>query len=106
MHELSSLGTCSREKPCRDSENEQIRILFEREKEHILDDFRAEIQKHEFQADSGGRSIQELNDVATQKTSKSGFSLNDKKSIFSMILKQRFKNTSFKPILVGEVFRN
>ena len=63
MHELSSLSTCSREKPCRDSENEQIRILFERQKEHILDDFRAEIQKHEFQADSGRRSIQELNGI-------------------------------------------
>ena len=36
VHELSSLGSSSREKPSRDSENEQIRILFERQKIHIL----------------------------------------------------------------------
>ena len=41
-----------------------------------------------------------------QKMSKSGFSLNDKKSKFSLILEQRFKNTSSRPILMGEVFRN
>ena len=42
-------------------ENETIRILLERQKEQILADFRAEIHKHDFQADSDGRSIQELN---------------------------------------------
>ena len=50
VHELSSLGSRSREKPSRDSENEQIRILLERQ-EQILVDCRAEIHKHEFQAD-------------------------------------------------------
>ena len=35
-----------RENPCRDSENEQIRILLERQKERILADPQAEIQKH------------------------------------------------------------
>ena len=49
-----------RENPRRDSGNEQIRILLERPKEQILADFRAEIHKHEFQADSDRRSIQEL----------------------------------------------
>ena len=39
-----------REKPSRDSDNEQIRILLERQNEQILADCRAEIQKHEFQA--------------------------------------------------------
>ena len=48
VHELSSLSSCSREKPSRDSENERVRILHERQKEQILADFRAEIQKHEF----------------------------------------------------------
>ena len=48
----------------------------------------------------------EKNQVATQKTSESGFSLKDKKSKFSLIMEQRFKNTSFKPILRGEVSRN
>ena len=43
VHELGSLSSCSREKPSRDSENERIRILFERQKEQILADFRAEI---------------------------------------------------------------
>ena len=33
-------------------------------------------------------------------------SLNDKKSKFSMIVEQRFTNTSSKPILIGEVFRS
>ena len=42
-------------------ENETIRILFERQKEQILAGFRAEIQKHEFQAESDKISIQELN---------------------------------------------
>ena len=63
VHELSSLGSSSREKPSRDSENEQIRILFERQKEVILADCRAEIHKHEFQADSDRRSIQELSGI-------------------------------------------
>ena len=44
-------------------ENETIRILLERQKEQILADFRAKIQKHEFQADSDRRSIQELNGI-------------------------------------------
>ena len=52
-----------REDPCRDSESEQIRILLERQKEQILDDCRAEIQKHEFQADYDRRSVQKLNGV-------------------------------------------
>ena len=63
VHELSSLSSRSREKTSRDSENEQIRILLERQKEQILADFRAEIHKHGFQADYDRRSIQELNGV-------------------------------------------
>ena len=51
------------EKPSRDSENERIKILLERQKEQILTDFRAEIQKHEFQADSDRRSIQQLSGI-------------------------------------------
>ena len=62
MHELGSPSSC-REKPSREMENETIRILFERQKEQILADFRAEIQKHEFQADSDRRSIEELNRI-------------------------------------------
>ena len=63
VHELSSPSSCSREKSSRDSEHERIKILLERQKEQILADFRAEIQKHEFQADSDRRSIQELSGV-------------------------------------------
>ena len=48
----------------------------------------------------------EQNQVATQKMSKSGFSFNDKKSKFSLIVEQRFTNTTSKPILIGEVSRN
>ena len=57
VHELSSLSLCSREKPSREMENETIRILLERQKEQIIADFRAEFQRHEFQADSDWRSI-------------------------------------------------
>ena len=49
VHEPSS----SREKPNRKMENETIRIFLERQKN----------QKHEFQADSDRRSIQELNGI-------------------------------------------
>ena len=51
VNEFGSLSSSVRENPSRDSENEQIRILLERQKEQILADCRAEIQKHEFQAD-------------------------------------------------------
>ena len=63
MHELSSLSSHSREKPSRDSKNERIKILLERQKDQILVDFRAELHKHEFQADSDRRSIQELSGI-------------------------------------------
>ena len=51
------------ENPRRSSENEQIRILLERQREQILADCQAEIQKHEFQAVYDRRSIQKLNEV-------------------------------------------
>ena len=44
------------------------------------------------------------NQVATWKTSESGFSLNDKKSKFSLIVEQRFTNTSSKPIMMGDKY--
>ena len=40
--------------------NERIRILFGRQKEQILAEVRSEIQKHERQAESDRKSIQEL----------------------------------------------
>ena len=61
VHELSSLGSSIRENPSRDSENERMRTLLERQKEQILADCRAETQKHEFQADHDRRSIRKLN---------------------------------------------
>ena len=61
--QFDSLIPNVRENPCRGSENEQIRILLERQREQILADFRAQIQKHEFQADCDRRSIQKLNEV-------------------------------------------
>ena len=62
VHEHGSLSSSVRESPSRDSENEQIRILLERQKEQILADCRGEIQKHEFQADYD-RSIQIFNGI-------------------------------------------
>ena len=44
-------------------ENERIRILLERQKEQILAEVRTEIHKHEVQADSDRRSIQEFNGI-------------------------------------------
>ena len=44
-------------------ENERIRILLERQKQQILAEVRTEIHKHEFQADSDRKSIQELNGI-------------------------------------------
>ena len=41
-------------------ENERIRILLERQKQQILAEVKSEIHKHEFQADSDRKSIQEL----------------------------------------------
>ena len=63
VNELNLLISSVRDNPSRDSENEQIRFLLERQKEEILVDCRAEIQKHEFQADNDRRSIQNLNGV-------------------------------------------
>ena len=61
--EFGSLISHVKENPRRDSENEQIRIHLERQKEQIHANFRAEIQKHEFQADYDRRSIQKLTEV-------------------------------------------
>ena len=61
VHEFGSLSSRSREKPSRDSENEQIRILLERQKEQILAEVRTEIQKHEFQADSWKKKYTGIN---------------------------------------------
>ena len=61
--EFGSLISNVGENPRGDSENEQIRILLERQNEQILAEVRTEIQKHEFQADSDRRNIQKLNEV-------------------------------------------
>ena len=53
-------SSSQKRKSSRDMENERIRILLERQKEQILAEVRTEIQKHEFHAESDGRSIQEL----------------------------------------------
>ena len=44
--------------------------------------------------------------ATAQKMSKSGFFWNDKESRFSLIVKQRFKNTSSRPIMTEEVFKS
>ena len=62
MYEASSELSPKR-KSSRDLENEQFRILLERQKEQILAQVRFEIQKHELQAESDKRSIQELTKI-------------------------------------------
>ena len=44
--------------------------------------------------------------AAAQKMSKSGFFWNDKESRFSLIVKQRFKNTNSSPNMTEEVFKS
>ena len=54
---------------------------------------------HKFQTSEKTRA-------AAPKMSKSGFFWNDKESRFSLIVKQRFKNTSSRPIMTEEVFKS
>ena len=63
MEQFDSQISSVRENPRRSSENEQIRILLQRQREQILADCQAEIQEQEFQADYDRRSIQKLNEV-------------------------------------------
>ena len=63
VEQLKSLISQVRENSRRSSENEQIRILLENQREKILADCQAEIQKHEFQADRDRRSIQKFNEM-------------------------------------------
>ena len=67
VEQFDSLISNVREIPRRSSENEQIRILLEQQREQILADCRAEIQKHEFQADYHFRSIQNFEVVESQR---------------------------------------
>ena len=62
MEQFDSLVSNVRENPRRSSENEQIRIFLEWQREQILAEWQAEIQKHEFEADYD-RSIQKLDGV-------------------------------------------
>ena len=63
MRPVNEVSSCQKRKSSREMENERIRILFERQKDQILSEVTTEIQKHEFQADSDRRSIQELNGI-------------------------------------------
>ena len=63
MEQFNSLISIVRENPRRSSENGQIRILLERQREQILADCQAEIEKHEFQADYDRRNIHELSGI-------------------------------------------
>ena len=52
----------------KNSENEQIRTLLDRQREQILADCQAEIRKHEFQADYDRRSTQKMSEtIESQK---------------------------------------
>ena len=62
VYEPSS-NLSQKRKSTRDLENERIRILLSRNKEQIFAEVRSEIQKHEFQADSDRRSIQEFTGI-------------------------------------------
>ena len=62
-NEFGSLISNVRANPRRDSGNEQVRILLDRQREQILADRQAEIRKHEFHTDYDGRSIQKLNEM-------------------------------------------
>ena len=59
VHELSSVGSRTKSRLRKRANQDSPRTT----KEQILTGFRAEIHKHEFQADSDGRSIQELSGI-------------------------------------------
>ena len=59
----SSSDLSQERKSSREMENERIWILLERQKEQILAEVRTEVHKHEFQADSYTRGIQELSGI-------------------------------------------
>ena len=63
MRPVYELSSSQKRKSGRDLEDERIRILLERQNEQILAEVRTEIQKHEFQADSDRRSIQQLSGI-------------------------------------------
>ena len=63
MEQFDSQIPNVRENPRHSSESEQTRILLERQREQILVDCQAEIQKHEVQAEEDRRSIQKLNEM-------------------------------------------
>ena len=60
VHELSS---CRKRKSSREMETKESGFSLKRQKEQIFADFRAEIQKHEFQAESDKRRILELSGI-------------------------------------------
>ena len=62
VYEPSS-NLSQKRKSSREMENERIRILLERQKDQILAEGRTEIHKHQLQADSDRRRIQELNGI-------------------------------------------
>ena len=62
VYELIS-DLSQKRKSSRDLENERIRILLERQEEQIFAEVRSEIEKHELQAASDRRSIQELTGI-------------------------------------------
>ena len=62
VHEPSS-DLSQKRKTSRDTENERVRILLGRQNEQMLAEVRCEIQKHELQAESDKRSIQELTGI-------------------------------------------
>ena len=77
MYERSS-DLSQKRKSSRGMENERIRILHVRQKEQILAEVRSEIQKHELQADSDRRSIQELTEIIdSQELSEQNRALRD-----------------------------
>ena len=63
MEQFDSQIPNVKEIPSHSSKNEQIMILLERQREQILADYRAEIQKHEFQADYDRRNIPKLEEL-------------------------------------------
>ena len=75
VHELSSLSSCSRENQVAKWKTKQSGFFWNEKKKQILADFGAEIQKHEFQADSDWRSIQELNGIIESQRRESDHAL-------------------------------
>ena len=83
--------------------NAQIRTLLDRQKEQILADCQAEINRHDFQAKYDRRRVRKLGEIFESQQEELHCSKIRNHVKLSLTVKQRFKNTSSRPIMTSKV---